>query len=423
MSYSICSSLYSKLKGSKNRGPLTSSEIDGAEKMCVLYVQKKNFKDVYEAITTGKSNNLKKQLGLYLDNDGLLRCKGRIDQADVNESARHPILLPNGLAGSTRFINKSLHSGVSQCLSQLRYKYWIPHGRATVRSVLRKFMVCRRHEGGPYKMPLMAPLPKTRVTEADAFSRTVLDYLGPMFIKTSDGERQVWVCLFTCLVTRAMHLELLLDMSADEFLLGFRRFVSQRGTPVEILSDNAQQFKTATKTLDFVWRHVIKCPEVQNHVSNSGVKWTFIIELAPWMGGFYERLVSLVKRALRKTLNRKLLSLVQLQTVLKEVEATVNARPLVFDGEDIDSTITLTPRHFLTLNPTIGVPDLEYDNNDMDYNPYESSAERLLQTWKKGQRLLNVFWKIWRDEYLLSLRERAQSKLKTRRVQSDIHPS
>ena len=91
--------------------------------------------------------------------------------------------------------------------------------------------------------------------------------------------------------------------------------------------------------------------------------------------------------------------------------------------DDIDSTITLTPRHVLTLNPTSGVPVLEYDNSGMDYNPHESLAERLLQTWRKGQRLLNMFWKLWRDEYLLSLRERAQSKLKTGRVQSDITPS
>ena len=149
----------------------------------------------------------------------------------------------------------------------------------------------------------------------------------------------------------------------------------------------------------------------------------FIIELAPWMGGFYERLVSLVKRSLRKTLNKKILSFIQLQTVLKEVEATVHARPLVYVGNDIESTITLTPRHFLTLNPTTGVPELEHGNNDMDYNPYESTAERVLQTWKKGQRLLNMFWKIWRDEYLLSLRERTQSMLKSRRVQSNVSPS
>ena len=97
----------------------------------------------------------------------------------------------------------------------------------------------------------MAPLPKTRVTSVVPFSRTDLDYLVPLYIKAIKGQRKVWVCLFTCMVTRAIHLELLQDMSAEEFLLGFRRFISNRGTPIEITSDNALQFKTASKVFEF----------------------------------------------------------------------------------------------------------------------------------------------------------------------------
>ena len=97
---------------------------------------------------------------------------------------------------------------------------------------------------------------------------------------------------------------------------GLRRFILIRGTPVEILSDNASQFKTASSVLDLAWKHVTKCEGVQCFVSNSGIKWSFTIELAPWMGGFYQRLVGLVKRALRKLLGRNLLKETQLQTLL-----------------------------------------------------------------------------------------------------------
>ena len=176
------------------------------------------------------------------------------------------MLLPKNERYTKLLIEKihkeSLHSGVYQCLSQVRYKYWIPQGRATVGSVLRSCTTCRCHEGGPYKMPDMAPLPKTRITEAVPFSRTGLDYLRPMYIKTCDGQKKVWVCLLTCLVTRAIHLELLLDMSAEEFLLGFRRLKSQRGCPSEIISDNALTFKTASKSLDMLRKNVIKCDDV-----------------------------------------------------------------------------------------------------------------------------------------------------------------
>ena len=138
------------------------------------------------------------------------------------------------------------------------------------------------------------------------------------------------------------------------------------------------------------------------------------------MGGFYERLVGLVKRAMRKTIQKNLLTVIQLQTILKEVEATINARPLVYKGDDLESNITLTPRHFLSLNPYSGIPTTDNDQYDLDYSPYESSSIRLisLQIWKKGQKLLNTFWKVWRDEYLLSLRERMQSTLKSGRIKS-----
>jgi hypothetical protein len=96
-------------------------------------------------------------------------------------------------------------------------------------------------------MTAFAPLPPSRVQKALPFSRVGLDYFGPLSIKTKDGPKKVWVCLFTCLLIRAIHLELVQDMSTEEFLLGFKRFISQKGTPAEIISDNDSQFKAASQ--------------------------------------------------------------------------------------------------------------------------------------------------------------------------------
>lgn len=197
----------------------------------------------------------------------------------------------------------------------------------------------------------------------------------------------MWVCLCTCLVSCAIHLETIEDMTAELFLLAFRRFVSLQGTPTEVLSDNASQLMLAADVVFALWNKVLTCEGVYSYSLREGIKWTFIVEVAPWMGGFYKRLVGLVKRALRKSIWESILSAVKLQTLLKEIEAVVNGRPLVYVGDDIRSDIPLCPSHFLTLNPKTGVPDFERDNRDEDYQPYKSSANRLIKLWKKGQRM------------------------------------
>lgn len=403
-------------------GTIKHDEIQKAENMWLLHIQKKHFQDVFEGFAKGKPTNLQTQLGLYMDEFGILRSKGRLEFSCLSEGAKYPILLPRKDRFTTLIVEKThkqlLHTGVSQTLSGIRYKYWIPHGRATVRNVVSSCNVCRRYEGGPYKMPLMPSIPKFRVNKSKPFSYTGLDYMGPLLIKCVDGPKKIWICLFTCLVTRAIHLEVVLDMSTEEFIMCFRRFISQRGTPIQIISDNAAQFKSANYVINKSWYNVIRDEDVQSYVSTAGIHWSFIVELAPWMGGFYERLIGLVKRALRKVIGRNLLTLIQFQTLLKEVESVVNSRPLTYIGDDINSHIALTPSHFLTLNPTTGLPEQELDENDNDYIPKESTRDNLLKLWKKGQKLLNSFWKMWREDYVMSLRERMQSSLKAGKLRS-----
>ena len=227
------------------------------------------------------------------------------------------------------------------------------------------------------------------------------------------------------LVTRAVYLEMVPDMSTISFIYCLRRFMAIKGTPEEIICDNAMQFKLASETTKLMW-NVLNGEELQSYSSNKGIKWSFIVELAPWMGGFYERLVGLIKRSLRKAIGRKVLNSDQLHTVLKEAEAILNYRSLVYVGDDKNSSVTITPANFICLNPKTGIPESNdcHDNlKDENYNPYESSAEKILNLWHKGQKLLNNFWQIWRDEYLLSLRERTQNKIKCGRIQSGYEPN
>ena len=415
-----------KLRKENNlSGPLDATEITKAETMWTKYVQNTELHSVIKNIQKKKYDNLIVQLGLYVDNNGLIRCQGRLKNAEIYEEARYPLLLPKCHRYTDLIIQcyhkKAFHTGCAQTLSSIRQKYWIPQGRRAVKCVLKKFTICRRHEGGPYKMPLMPPIPTERVSTSAPFTYAGVDYFGPLFTKKRTETQKVWVCLYTCLVTRAIHLELMYDMTTQQFLLGFRRFIACHGKPNRIISDNAAQFKLASETINKVWRQILTEEDIVSYSANENIQWVFTVELAPWMDGFYERLVGIVKRSLRKAIGRVCLNSEQLLTILKEAEAVINSRPLVYVGDDINSSMTLTPANFLTLNPKIGLLITTADDtNDTDYNLEFSSADTLLVTWKKGLKHLSSFWKIWRDEYLLSLRERQQIELKQPRVQSSF---
>ena len=233
-------------------------------------------------------------------------------------------------------------------------------------------------------MPLMPPLPSERVSVAAPFTNTGIDYFGPLYIKAKGDKQTVWVCLYTCLVTRAVHLELMQDMSAYQFLLGFRRFIARHGKPNKVISVNASQFKLAADTISKLWVDILTENDVLSYVANENIQWKFIVELAPWMGGFYKRLVGLVKRSLRKTIGKIPLKNEQLLTLLKEAEAVINSRPRVHVRNDINSNVALTPSHFLSMNPKIGLPVHNCnDLTDSDFIPNLSSGEKLLITWKK----------------------------------------
>ena len=254
----------------------------------------------------------------------------------------------------------------------------------------------------------MPPWPRERVSRSDPFQFIGLDYLGPLYVKQGTGLKKVWICLFTYLSIRAIHMEWVLDLTASQFLNCIRRFVSRRGRPDLIISDNAPQFRLTNTVLDKQWRQVFKNKDVLNYIFMEGIKWNFTTALAPWQGGFYERLVGMVKRSLRKATGRKHFTLEQLITLIAEIEAVLNSRPLTYVYGDLKSGFVLMPSHFLASNRKLGISPFGNgnDHSDPEFQVVKNSATKLIEHWKKGQKHLDIFWKSWRDEYLLSLRER-----------------
>ena len=137
-----------------------------------------------------------------------------------------------------------MHGGVKDTLTELKSKYWIVKGRSFVKKLLQRCVVCRRIHGKPFLFPRSPSLPGFRVQESPPFSYTGVDFAGPLYVKS--GEGKVWICLYTCCSSRAVHLEVVPDLTAEAFIRCSRRFVARRGIPRKIISDNGKTFKAAT---------------------------------------------------------------------------------------------------------------------------------------------------------------------------------
>ena len=403
---------------------LSLEELESGKELWIRHVQRASFSGLDSYLM--KQKNGKKlggdevkawskfsiQLGLTIDQTGIIHCFGRYANVQISDKAKTPTLLPRDHWFSKLVIRyfhgRLAHSGVAQTLMTLREEYWIPHGRAVVRKEIYQCGICRKVEGGPYKMPLLASWPKERVSRSLPFTYCGVDYFGPILVFSDDLSqmRKVWVVLFTCMAVRAVHMEIVQDMSTREFLYALECFISRRGCPRSLISDNALQFHLVDKMLKGKeYRNAIS--EVADQCSQKGIAWKFIPELSPWAGGFYERMIGLVKRCLKKMVGHERLSEPRLRALIAKSEAVVNSRPLLYVGEGWEPGNVLTPASFLNQNSPTGLPPLSTDE-DVDFRLNVSRADTLLEQWKSLQALLDRFWKVFQADYLTSLRERQQ---------------
>ncbi|KRX33458.1 hypothetical protein T05_6458, partial [Trichinella murrelli] len=245
----------------------------------------------------------------FIDEFGVIRVGGRLQQSNLLYQHKHPVILPNKHNITDLIIQgehkHQWHAGVEQTLAALR-KILDTESESGVKSVLRRCVVCRK-ENARCLNQIMAPLPKNRLVETHAFDNVRIDFAGLLYVKEGRTISKIYICLFTCMATRAIHLEPTSDMTAQNFLAAFRRFISRRGKPSVVHSDNFRTFKLADK---------------------------YIQDLGPWCGGYWERLVKSVKTALRKVLAKAQVSREELVTILCEIEAPINVRPLTTISDD-----------------------------------------------------------------------------------------
>ena len=378
-------------------GDLSYAELSDSKVEVFRNVQRMAFsaeiKSIEKSEVLQRGSSLKK-LDPFMGEDGLLRVQGRIQLSDLSYEEKHPVILPAGHVSKLIARHQHLflkHAGVNAVIASLRASYWIVSLRRIVKGVKRECFNCQRLDSRACSQPL-APLPKLRVTEAPPFTVTGVDYTGHLFCSDFPGKK-FYVCLFTCAVVRAVHLELTDSMTTADFLLALRRFAARRGLPSVVYSDNAQTFLGAETQLSAFFGHL-------------SPKWKRIAPRAPWWGGFWERLVGSVKDALKKTIGSRRLTRGELETTLHEIEGCINSRPLCFVGDEIDSAGPLTPSHFLLgRGASFQAKVLE----DVE----EVSPLALSEREQVRSRMLDHFWEVWRTQYLVSLpavRHRSKSR-------------
>ena len=259
--------------------------------------------------------------------------QGQIAKCTIPFNAKYPVLLPADHYLTAQIIDdchkRVLHNSPRETLAELRSWFWIVKGRQVVRKVISRCVISKRIEGQHYAIPPTAPLPQFRVEESPAFTSTGIDFAGPSFVRRGAKEKddilRVNIALFTCGSSRAVHLDVVPDLSAETLIRSFKRFICRRGVPRLVVSDNAKTFKTAARFLSSIF----ELREVQSFLLNHKMKWKFNLERALRWGGFFERTVRCVKRCLKILKNAKL-SYEELLTVVIEIECVLNSRPLTY---------------------------------------------------------------------------------------------
>ena len=345
------------------------------------------------------------QFGLFLDDNNVMKCKGRISNSTVSLEEKNLIFLPAKDPLIKLLVmhiyQQAKHGGVKITLTTLRERYWILKGRQIVKSILHSCVVCKKLEDLPYASPCPPELPACRVSDDPPFAHTGLNFAGPLYVQepTDRGnDTKVYICLFTCASTRAIHLELIRGLNIDSFLLACRRFVGRRGLPTTLLSDNATTFRSSSKEIQSICRS----SEVFHYLTNNQTSWKFIV---PKWGGFWERMVQTVKRSLRKVVGQAILRF-ELNTLLIEIESIINGQPLTYIFDDSEGiSYPLAPAHLLYGCCLVTSPSATY---------FEIiSTIQLLTRRAKNQRyLLSQFVNRWKKDYLLNLHEFRVVKLK-----------
>ncbi|XP_051239353.1 uncharacterized protein LOC127353832 [Dicentrarchus labrax] len=355
------------------------------------------------------------KLSPFLDQDRLLRVGGRTSSTDMCFDDKHPLIIPKTHTATLlvrHYHDQVAHQGRHFTEGALRSAgLWLIGGKKLVSTVIHKCVTCKRLRG-KLEEQKMSELPADRLSLSPPFTHVGVDVFGPWTVtsrRTRGGhaESKRWAAIFTCLNTRAVHIEVLETMTTASFINGLRRFTAIRG-PIKMLrSDRGTNFIGACKELNLNTED----PDLKTHLHDSNCTWVFNPPHSSHMGGVWERMIGIARRILDALLLKTSTSYLThevLTTLMAEVIAIMNSRPLVPVSSDPEAPAVLTPSMLLTQKEeTLSTPEGDFDANDLS-----------IKHWRKVQGLADAFWKRWRQEYLVTLQPRKKWHTDKRNLQT-----
>ncbi|XP_026476415.1 uncharacterized protein LOC113382070 [Ctenocephalides felis] len=279
-----------------------------------------------------------KALNTFVDAEGLLRVGGRLDNADISYDQKHSIILPKANLAIDIFIRSEherlLHAGTQTTLANIRLKYWPIDGRNTVKCIIHKCVKCARFRATCAEQ-LIGSLPKDRVTAYRPFQIEGVDFAGPVLLRASRLRQapciKANICLFVCMATKAIHIELVSGLSTDAFLSALRRFIARRGCCSVIHSDNGRNIvgaKSELRQLATLFQSDKSKGELITASSNLGITWKFTPSHAPHFGGLWKGSIKVMKHQIRRIIGSHCLTFEEYTTLLYQIEVVLNSRPI-----------------------------------------------------------------------------------------------
>lgn len=395
-------------KSQRRRGELGAEEIHAGMLSACRLVQREAYEDEFKTLQDGRPLPISSgifTLKPYVDDVGLMRVYGRTDAAAddiLPYDARRPILLPRQHRFTMLLVRdqheRMAHQLTNATIAAIRMRFWVPQVRVLVRNVQANCLTCRKRTVRPIA-PVQGQLPKDRLTPyVRPFTSTGLDFFGPVAVTVGRRREKRWVALFTCLATRAVHLEISTDLSADACMLCVRNLCHLRGTPSRIRCDNGTNFVGARNELADE-DCFIDGEAMQREMSTRGIEWVFNCPGNPEAGGIWERLVQSIKRVLQVTLKEEAPRVETLRAHLLEAANMVNSRPLTHLPVAPDEDAALTPNHFL-----IGGP-----NAVTMAGPTDAEPSHVKKQWRMCRELSRRFWAQWLRDYLPELTRRSKN--------------